>query len=62
MRRTRRGITDADGLGNVVYEYQWVRRDGTEEVDIAGGDGCELPAGGGGRGADVAGPGELHGR
>ena len=30
------GITDADGLGNVVYEYQWVRRDGTEEVDIAG--------------------------
>ena len=30
------GITDADGLGNVGYEYQWVRRDGTEEVDIAG--------------------------
>ena len=30
------GISDADGLGNVVYEYQWVRRDGTEEVDIAG--------------------------
>ena len=29
-------ITDADGLGNVGYEYQWVRRDGTEEVDIAG--------------------------
>ena len=33
------GITDADGLGNVGnvgYEYQWVRRDGTEELDIAG--------------------------
>ena len=29
-------ITDTDGLENVGYAYQWVRRDGTEEVDIAG--------------------------
>ena len=28
-------ITDGDGLEDVVYAYQWVRRDGTEEVDIA---------------------------
>ena len=30
------GIADADGLGNVVYAYQWVRLEGTEELDIAG--------------------------
>ncbi len=28
-------IADADGLTNVYYDYQWVRVDGTNEVDIA---------------------------
>ena len=27
-------IADADGLTNVYYDYQWVRVDGTNEVDI----------------------------
>ena len=31
-------IADADGLTNVSYRYQWVRVDGTAEVDIASAD------------------------
>ena len=30
------GITDADGLDNVVYSYQWVANDGNADADIAG--------------------------
>ena len=33
------GITDADGLDNVSYSYQWVRNDGTDDEDIAGATG-----------------------
>ena len=29
------GITDADGLTNVSYSYQWVTNDGTSDSDIA---------------------------
>ena len=32
-------IDDEDGLGNVSYRYQWVRNDGTDDADIAGGTG-----------------------
>ena len=31
-----RDITDADGLNNVSYRYQWIRVDGSNEADIAG--------------------------
>ena len=30
------GITDADGLTNVSYSYQWIRNDGTNDGDIGG--------------------------
>ena len=30
------GITDADGLTNVSYRYQWIRKDGTNDADIGG--------------------------
>ena len=30
------GITDADGLTNVSYSYQWIRNDGGTDADIAG--------------------------
>ena len=33
------GITDADGLDNVVFSYQWVRTDGTTDTDITGATG-----------------------
>ena len=33
------GISDADGLNNVSYTYQWVRNDGTGDSDIAGATG-----------------------
>ena len=29
-------ITDADGLTNVSYSYQWIRNDGTNDSDIGG--------------------------
>ena len=28
------GITDADGLNNVSYTYQWIANDGTTDTDI----------------------------
>ena len=28
------GISDADGLKNVAYNYQWIRNDGTTDTDI----------------------------
>ena len=28
------GITDADGLTNVSYSYQWIANDGTTDTDI----------------------------
>ena len=31
-----KGITDADGLTNVSYSYQWIRTDGGTDTDIAG--------------------------
>ena len=34
------GISDADGLNNVSYSYQWVRNDGTSDSDIAGATGA----------------------
>ena len=30
------GISDADGLANVSYSYQWVSSDGTSDTDITG--------------------------
>ena len=30
------GISDADGLANVSYSYQWISNDGTSDTDIAG--------------------------
>ena len=38
------GITDADGLTNVSYSYQWIRNDGTNDADIGGqtGSTCTL--------------------
>ncbi len=33
------GISDADGLVNVSYSYQWVRNDGTDDSDISGATG-----------------------
>ena len=30
------GISDADGLTNPVFTYQWIRSDGTADTDIAG--------------------------
>ncbi len=32
-------IEDEDGLDHVSYRYQWVRNDGTDDADIAGGTG-----------------------
>ena len=34
------GVSDDDGLGSGVFEYQWVRSDGTTETDIAGATGA----------------------
>ena len=31
------GITDADGLVNATYRYQWIRNDGSSDTDITGG-------------------------
>ncbi len=33
------GISDADGLTNVSYSYQWIRNDGTDDSDISGATG-----------------------
>ena len=30
------GITDADGLSDVSYSYQWIQNDGTNDADIGG--------------------------
>ena len=30
------GISDADGLGNAVFEYQWLRGEGATDTDITG--------------------------
>ena len=30
------GIADADGLTNVSYSYQWIRNEGTSDIDITG--------------------------
>ena len=30
------GISDTDGLNEVVYRYQWIRNDGTDDADIIG--------------------------
>ena len=34
------GIADDDGLGNVVYTYQWIRVDGGDATDISNADGA----------------------
>ena len=34
------GVSDDDGLGSGVFEYQWVRGDGTTDTDIAGATGA----------------------
>ena len=34
------GVSDDDGLGSGVFEYQWVRSDGTTDTDIAGATGA----------------------
>ena len=33
------GISDADGLDDVTYSYQWIRNDGTDDSDISGATG-----------------------
>ena len=33
------GIDDEDGLNQVVFSYQWIRNDGNDDEDIAGGTG-----------------------
>ena len=35
------GITDADGLTNATYAWQWMANDGTSDADIAGATGAE---------------------
>ena len=39
------GITDADGLTNVAYSYQWIRHDGNSDTDIQDATGQTLPLG-----------------
>ena len=34
------GIADEDGLDNVVFSYQWIRNDGTNDADIDGANGA----------------------
>ncbi len=34
------GIDDEDGLTNVVFSYQWIRNDGTNDADIDGANGA----------------------
>ena len=34
------GIADGDGLTNVVFSYQWIRNDGTNDEDIDGANGA----------------------
>ena len=34
------GISDADGLTNVSFSYQWIRNDGDTDTNIAGGTGA----------------------
>ena len=36
LTATTTGITDADGLTNVLHSYQWIRTDGGTDTDIAG--------------------------
>ena len=38
------GISDADGLANVAYAYQWVRSDGNTDTDISGATGSSYTA------------------
>ena len=33
------GIADADGLTNVLYSYQWIQNDGSDDAEIAGATG-----------------------
>ena len=35
------GIDDDDGLTNVVFAYQWIRNDGTDDTEIAGATGAD---------------------
>ena len=37
------GITDDDGLTNVIYSHQWVRNDGSTDTDITGATGETYP-------------------
>ena len=37
------GITDADGLTNATYTYQWVANDGTTDTDISGATDAAYP-------------------
>ena len=52
------GISDSDGLDDARFAYQWIRTG----ADIGGGDRIDLHAGGGRRGQEAEGPGELHRR
>ena len=36
----RSGISDADGLSNTTFSYQWIRNDGSGDADIAGATGA----------------------
>ena len=56
------GITDADGLSDVSYSYQWIRNDGTNDSDIGGQDRFDLYPGLRRRGQDHQGQGLLHRR
>ncbi len=35
------GITDADGLTNATYAWQWIANDGTSDTDVSGATGAE---------------------
>ena len=56
------GITDANGLTNVSYSYQWIRNDGTNDSRHRRSDRFDLHPGLRRRGQDHQGAGELHRR
>ena len=55
------GITDSDGLTNVVYEYQWLADFGGLVTEISGATRLDLHPAGDRRGRDDQGEGEVQG-
>ena len=54
------GITDGDGLTNVVYEYQWLADDGSSVTEISGATGAPYTLQATDEGGDDQGAGELQ--